>query len=309
MPQTEEAIAAIAADQQAGAVELADRAAEILIQRAATGAAASADAFRQELLATGWALIRAQPTMAPLVNLVNAVLWKLESVESPQAMRQAVTKACEGFRRQLRVHEGAIAEAALPLIPDGAVLVTNGRSSTVRAALLHAQRAGRRFSVICAESRPGCEGRILARELAESGITVTLATDAISVSLVHSVQIVLVGADHLTSEGLSNKAGTYATALACQHRGVPIYALCGSEKFMPPDYALPPQPQSPADQVWDQAPIGVSIINQYYDFTPLHLLAGVVTEKGVLTGEGVEAWLAALRLHPALADDEESAFF
>jgi translation initiation factor 2B subunit (eIF-2B alpha/beta/delta family) len=291
----------IADDNQSGAAELADRAAAQLIQRAVTGAAASADAFRHELLSTGWALIRAQPTMAPLVNLVNAVLWKLESVDSPRAMREAVTASCEEFRRQLRVHEVAIAEAALPLIPDGARIVTNGRSTTVRAALLHAQRAGPRFSVVCAESRPACEGRTLARELAESGIAVTLVTDALSVSMVRNAQLALVGADQLTHDGLVNKAGTYALALACQAHGIPIYGLCGSEKFMPPSYTPPRQGNKPAEEVWPEAPAGVAVVNHYYDQTPLALLAGVVTEKGALTSEGVEAWLAAMRLHPALA--------
>lgn len=302
MPPAAQTSAAIADDNPSGAVELADRAAAQLIQRATTGAAASADAFRHELLATGWALIRAQPTMAPLVNLVNAVLWKLESVDSPRAMRQAVTASCEEFRRQLRVHEVAIAEAALPLITDGAVVVTNGRSTTVRAALRHAQRAGPRFSVICAESRPACEGRVLARELAESGIPVTLVTDALSVSMVRGAQLALVGAEQLTRDGLVNKAGTYALALACQAHDIPLYGLCGSEKFMPPGYAIPGQANRPADQVWLEAPPNVAVINQYYDHTPLALLAGVVTEKGALTSEGVEAWLAALRLHPALAE-------
>ena len=300
MPPVAISSGGIADDNQSGAVELADRAAAQLIQRATTGAAASADAFRHELLTTGWALIRAQPTMAPLVNLVNAVLWKLEAVDSPHAMRNAVNASCEEFRRQLRVHEVAIAEAALPLIPDGTTVVTNGRSTTVRAALLHAQRAGPRFSVVCAESRPACEGRNLARELAESGIPVTLVTDALSSSMIRDAQLALVGADQLTREGLVNKAGTYAIALACRAHGVPLYGLCGSEKFMPPAYNPPNQADKPADEVWHEAPHNVKVVNRYYDQTPLSLLSGIVTEKGALTSEGVEAWLAALRLHPAL---------
>jgi translation initiation factor 2B subunit (eIF-2B alpha/beta/delta family) len=301
-----QALDAIAADNTTGAAELAERAAEVLRQRSETGAAASADAFRHELLATGWALIRAHPTMAPLVNLVNAVLWKLEAVESPQAMRKAVAAATDAFRRQLRVHEAAIAEAVLPLIPEGAVIVTNGRSTTVRAALRHAQRARRLFSLICAEARPVCEGRLLAAELAESGIAVTLTTDALAMSMTRLAQLALVGAEHLTKDGLVNKTGTYATALACQARGVPIYALCGSEKFLPLGHAPPEQVRWPDAQVWNQAPPGVQVLNYYYDITELSLLSGIVTEKGVLTREGVEAWLATTRLHPALLAGEEA---
>ncbi len=300
-----EAIANIRLDTTTSAAELAERAADVLLQRAKTGAAASAEAFRRELLATGLSLIRAQPSVAPMVNLVNDVLWKLESVESPTAMRQAVSEAADGFRRQLRLHEVAIAEAVLPLIHEGAVVLIHGRSTTVRAALRHAQRAGRRFSVICTESRPAYEGRTQVQELAASGIAVTMVTDALGPTMVHQAELVLVGADLLSSDGLVNRVGTYGLALACANNNVPIYTLCGSEKFLPPGYTPPSQLHWPAQQAWSEAPDTIAIKNYYFDMTPLPLIKGIVTEKGVLTSEGIEAWLATTRLHPALQCEEE----
>jgi translation initiation factor 2B subunit (eIF-2B alpha/beta/delta family) len=298
-------IADIAADTTTSAVELAERAADVLLQRAQMGAAASPEAFRRELLATGWALIRAQPAMAPIVNLVNQVLWNLESVESPLAMSKAVGEATDTFRRKLRVHEDAIVAAVLPLIHDGAQVLIHGRSTTVRAALRHAQRTGRRFSVICSESRPAYEGRTQAQELAESGIAVTLVTDVLALNLVRESQLVLVGADLLSGAGLVNRVGTYGLSLAASDSQVPIYTLCGSEKFLPPGYQVPEERWWPATQVWKTVPEGIEVKNHYFDTTPLSLITGIVTEKGVLTSEGVEAWLATTRLHPALQDDEE----
>lgn len=53
-----QAIESIAADSShSGAAQIAERAADILLRRATTGEPASPDAFRRELLATGWALI------------------------------------------------------------------------------------------------------------------------------------------------------------------------------------------------------------------------------------------------------------
>src|SRR5690606_41726653 len=65
-----------------------------------------------------------------------------------------------------------------------------------------AQRAGRRFSVICAESRPVFEGRQTAAALASYGIPVRLVVDAAAMHAVAEAQMVLVGADlhHLRSE-------------------------------------------------------------------------------------------------------------
>lgn len=294
-----QAVAAIAADSVSGAVEIAEKGAEVLQRLARTAQATNGGALREQLLQAGWALIGAHPTMAPLVNLVNAVLWKSE-VEEAAAVREAVVEVTGDFKRRLRVHEAAIAETALRLIPDDGTVLTNGRSTTVRAALRHAQRAGRRFKVICAESRPACEGRTLAAELAGAGMQVTLVIDALAVAMAREVQLVLVGADYLGPSGLVNKVGTYGIALAASAQNVPMYALCGSEKFLPPGYVPPAQTRWPAEQVWDGAPQNLVITNLYFDSTPLAALAGIVTEHGVQPTAGIEAWLAAAKLHPAL---------
>jgi translation initiation factor eIF-2B subunit delta len=301
-PLISQAIAEIAADNRSGAAQIAEHAADILLRRAGTGEAASPDAFRRELLTTGWALIRAQPTMAPLINLVNAVLWKLEERESPGGLRLAVAQATEEFKRQLRQNALRVAEGALGLILDGSTIITISHSGTVEQALLHARRAGRRFSVICTESRPACEGRETAITLANSGVPVTLVVDAAAVGLVQEAQLVLVGADMLNHQGLVNKIGTHGLALAAQAAGVPFYTLCGSEKLVPPGYYPPEQQEWPAGEVWSDAPHGVKVRNRYFEWTPLEELSGIVTEQGTLPVAAVEGWLAAIKLHPALAD-------
>lgn len=295
-----QAITNIATNTHAGAVELAEQGADILLRCARTDNAETAAAFRQDVLLVGWALIRAQPAMAPLVNLVNTALWKIEPPAPLQTMRRLVIEAARDFKRKLHVHETAVAEATLHLIPEGGCVLTSSRSTTVRAALLHAQHAGRHFRVICAEGRPAFEGRMLATELAEAGIPVTLVIDTLAIAWVDQAQVILVGADHLTASGLVNKAGTYGLALAAQTNHVPIYTLCGSEKFLPSGYTPPPQDSRPVEQVWADAPATVTIANYYFDRTPLDSITGIVTERGVLPTEVIEGWLAAVHLHPAL---------
>jgi len=297
---TAQAVAAIAEDSVSGAVEIAEKSAEVLQRLARTEPTELVEDLRRRLLSAGWALISAHPTMAPLVNLVNAVLWTTEDAPDAAAAHSAVADVTSDFKRRLRVHEAAIAETALRLIPEDSHILTNGRSTTVRAALRHAQRAGRRFKVICAEGRPACEGRTLAAELAAGGLQVTLVIDALAIAMAGESQLVLVGADHLGAQGLVNKVGTYGIALAAGARGVPMYALCGSEKFLPPGYAPPAQARWPAEQIWAEAPASLAITNLYFDSTPLAALAGIVTEQGVQPTEGIVAWLAATKLHPAL---------
>lgn len=296
-----QAITEIAENVTAGAVEIAEQGADVLLRCVRTCTQDTVEAFRQDVLQVGLELIQTQPAMAPLVNLVNETLWRVQDCESVADLSAAIEHVAREFKRRLQVHEVAIAEAALAVLPEGATILTNSRSSTVRATLYHAQRAGRRFKVICAEGRPGCEGRTLASELAEHGIPVTLMVDALAVARVARVQLVLIGADHLTVSGLVNKAGTSALAVMARAHKVPIYALCSSEKFLPPSYLPPPQVARPGEQVWDAAPPRVKVENYYFDRTPLAQLSGIITERGVLTTAGIEGWLASIRLHPALS--------
>lgn len=172
-----QAIAAIAADNQSGAAQIAERAADLLLQHASLGQTSSPDAFRHEILTVGWALIRAQAVMAPLVNLVNAVLWRMEQSDSPSGQRQAVAQATGEFKRQMHLHALNVAEGALGLIGEGSRVITLSFSSTIQHALIHAQRAGRHLEVLCAESLPGREGRATVELLRACGITITLLSD------------------------------------------------------------------------------------------------------------------------------------
>jgi translation initiation factor 2B subunit (eIF-2B alpha/beta/delta family) len=297
---TAQSIAAIAADTLSGAVEIAEKSAEVFARLARMPEAQNLAWLRHMLVHTGWALIDAHPTMAPLVNLVNTILWKLDTPLEAHAVPRTVLDTIQEFTRRLRVHEAAIAETALRLMPEDCLIVTHGRSTTVRAALRHAQRAGRRFEVICTESRPGYEGRALATDLAASGIAVRLVVDALALVLVQQAQLVMVGADHLTGQGLVNKIGTYGIALAAHAAQVPMYTLCSSEKFLPPGYVPPEVVAWQPDAIWAEASPGVDVLNVLFDTTPTDLLAGVVTEQGVQPHVGIEAWLAATRLHPRL---------
>jgi translation initiation factor 2B subunit (eIF-2B alpha/beta/delta family) len=300
-PTFTHAIAAIAADNRSGAAQIAERAADILLQRATVGQAPSPDAFRREILVTGWALIRAQAVMAPLVNLVNNVLWKIEQEEAPRSLRQAVARATDDFKRQMHQHALNIAEGALQLIEEGSTIVTLSNSSTIHHALIHAQRAGRHPTVICAESLPIREGRDAVALLASCGLTVSLMDDDAAIAAIERANLVLVGADMLTNRGLVNKVGTHRMAAAAKGAGTPFYTFCGSEKFLPPGF----RPIDSAEWLLEggragNPPSEITLGNIPYDFTPLELLSGIVTEQGILPVAAVEAWLAATRLHPAL---------
>jgi translation initiation factor 2B subunit (eIF-2B alpha/beta/delta family) len=290
------------AEQRLGAAQVTERAADVLLRRSQAGAAPSPEGFRQEMFETGWSLIKAQVALAPLINLVNEMMWRLEQHEDLTGLRHAVSETVVDFKRRLKHHATRVAEASLPLIPDNSRVVTISNSSTIQRALIYAQRAGRRFEVLCAESRPGCEGRQTAAILAGHGIPVTLIIDAAAMYMVRTAQTLLIGADLLSNRGLVNKIGTRPLAMIANAANVSVHALCGSEKFLPTGYPFPAQSDWPPEEVWEHLTPGVKIHNYYFDITPLNEISSIVTEEGILPAPMIEGWLAATKLHPILEE-------
>jgi translation initiation factor 2B subunit (eIF-2B alpha/beta/delta family) len=114
------------------------------------------------------------------------------------------------------------------------------------------------------------------------------------------VDVVLVGADAVTSGFVVNKAGTSLLALAAKEMGRKMYALAGPEKLLSAGYSLPAEaPKDPAE-VLGLAPAGVEVRNLYFDRTPIEWLAGVVSREGVLNPAALRKRLQGISLHPAL---------
>jgi eIF-2B alpha/beta/delta-like uncharacterized protein len=300
LKEIDDQIRAIREDRLSGARELAKRGACLLIALAERSRAVSGEEFRRELLQTGQALIRAQPSMAPLVNLVNRSLFAIQEEMDLEEAKGALVTTAQGYANHLERSIERIDQVVFPLIPDGALVLTHSFSSTVLAAFLYAKHEGRTFAVLCTESRPRYEGRALAERLAQAGVESRLVVDAVAPSMMTDIEVVLVGADSLSTEGLVNKVGTYPLALAARVYKVPFYVLCGTEKFVPAGYTLPEESLKDPQEVWPDHPQRVEVINRYFDLTPLEYLTGIMTEEGVLSPTEVREIISKRRLHPWL---------
>jgi translation initiation factor eIF-2B subunit delta len=260
-------------DRASGAARLTVRAATLLVEYSHLG--------REQIREIGEALIEAQPAMAPIYSLVHRVLGSGDT-----------TAACTEFLDAMEQGGARVAQIAASLLEDGAVVMTHSFSSTVLAACREGRQEGKRFTVICPESRPVCEGIALAASLGMDGINASVITDAAIFRLLPGVNLVWVGADAISPRGISNKTGTALMALAAREKGVPFYVLCSSDKFLPASYSPPPEePKSPREILERDLP-QVTAINYYFDLTPLDLVTGVVTETGILTPGELQKKLA-----------------
>lgn len=185
-----------------------------------------------------------------------------------------------------------IGEHGLPLVPDGAKVLTHcnagalatGGIGTALAPVYLAHEAGRKVHVYVDETRPLLQGaRLTAWELAHAGVPCTVITDSAAASLLRAarVDVILVGADRIAANGdFANKIGTYGLAVLALHHGVPFYCAAPSSTIDPrvaDGDGIPIEQRSP-DEVTTRAPA----LNPAFDVTPARYVAGYVTDRGVV---------------------------
>jgi methylthioribose-1-phosphate isomerase len=193
-----------------------------------------------------------------------------------------------------------IGEAGLPLIPDGAKVLTHcnagalatGGIGTALAPIYLAHEAGRRVHVFVDETRPVLQGaRLTAWELVHAGIPCTVIVDAVAGSLMRRAQVdlVIVGADRIAANGdFANKIGTYSLAVLALHHGVPFYCAAPSTTI---DATLADGDGIPLEQRGPEevktvagrpiAPAAAAALNPAFDVTPARYVSGFVTDRGL----------------------------
>jgi translation initiation factor 2B subunit (eIF-2B alpha/beta/delta family) len=282
-------IGRIASDNLHGAAHLARMAARAVRKIALEGA--TAETLRRAAVE----IAQAQPTMAPLFDFANRLLFLLDET----AERERVADFCDGYLLAMERASEAAAERAAAIVLRSTVVLTHSASSLVREALIEARRRGGQFRVICTESRPAGEGVGLAEALCGGGIETALVTDAAAGYMMEEADLFLVGADGIGRFGLVHKIGTWPMALAARARGVPFTVVATSQKLWPPAVKEVREPLKDGGEI---TPVEGCFekINRYFDITPLEGEDSVVTEHGVSKGREILNLLEARKLHPRL---------
>ena len=156
------------------------------------------------------------------------------------------------------------------------------------------EEQGKKIRVYADETRPLLQGaRLTAWELHENGIDVTLICDNMAATVMRQGKIdaVFVGADRIAANGdTANKIGTYSVALVAKAHGVPFYVVAPRSTFdltLENGDGIPIEERDPNEIVRgfgrQTAPDGIDVYNPAFDVTPAELIAGIVTENGVIS--------------------------
>lgn len=257
----------------------------------------------REFRAAATRIRNARPTA---VNLA----WAVDRVLASSDM----TAEAEAIHREQQMVDRRMAQAALELFPMNARAITHCNTGplatagggTALGAIIAADRAGKRVSVLVDETRPLLQGaRLTIYELRRAGVDATLMVDSAAAIAMQrkKIDLVIVGADRIARNGdTANKIGTYGLAILAAHHGIPFYVVAPRSTF---DFEMHTGAQIPieerhAGEVREFAGAAAAaeetaVYNPAFDITPGHLITAIVTEYGLVRPPYAESV-------PALAD-------
>jgi methylthioribose-1-phosphate isomerase len=201
------------------------------------------------------------------------------------------------------------------LVPQNARILTHCNAGALATAgygtalgvIRGAVEQGKQVEVFADETRPFLQGaRLTAWELVRDGIQTTVITDNMAGALMRQrrIDLVVVGADRIAANGdTANKIGTYTVAVLAREHGVPFYvaAPLSTIDMSTPDGERIPIEERRAREVThvgnaQLAPAGALVWNPAFDVTPHQLIAGIITERGIVRPPYTESLRKAFEL-------------
>ena len=195
----------------------------------------------------------------------------------------------------------AIGEHGMSLLHAGMGILTHCNAGalatselgTATAPLYLAHEKGVAVRVYADETRPLLQGaRLTTWELQRAGLDVTLICDNMAASMMSQglIDLCIVGCDRVAANGdTANKIGTLGVAILAKHFDIPFYVACPSSTvdLNTRDGSRIVIEEREADEVLFCAghrsgPEGAKVRNPAFDVTPHGLIAGFITDRGII---------------------------
>lgn len=258
--------------------------------------------FIERLLEKADYMASARPTA---VNLMWAVKKQKKIIENSAADIEGIVEELKinGIKLEKEDVEinKKIGDYGAQVVPKGAAILTHCNAGalatvgygTALGVVRSAFANDPTIQVFADETRPRQQGaRITTLELTMDGIPTTLITDGMCSYFMKKgmIDMVVVGADRIAANGdTANKIGTYTVAIAANYHNIPFYIaapLSTIDTSIATGDEIVIEERSREEVTHINGKIicapDVNIINPGFDVTPHELIAGIITEKGIL---------------------------
>jgi methylthioribose-1-phosphate isomerase len=253
-----------------------------------------AEAVRAHLRAAADRLIATRPTNTTLPRLMAAELSVADqALDEGRPVEQALLDFVEAQRDAMYARSDKMGRFGADLIADGDGVLTNCFAETsFLFTIYHALQDGKSIRVFTPETRPYLQGaRLTATCVHELGAPVRVITDNMPAAVMAQgkIQKYFTAADLVTLDGhVVNKVGTFQYAIAAAYHGIPFFALSHRpDKGRPDRASIVVEERDPEEVLYclgvRTAAPGIGAYYPAFYITPPHLVAGVITEYGVLS--------------------------
>jgi len=252
----------------------------------------------------------ARPTAVDPVNAMDGVRRAMLAGETVAEHQALALVAAREFADADAAHCAAIGRHGAKLIRSGMTILTHCNAGwlafvdigSATAPLYAAQAQGKRFHVLCDETRPRSQGATLtAWELSQQKIPHHIIADNAAGHLMArgEIDLVIVGSDRTlgrTGE-VANKIGTYTKAVLAKRHGIPFYVAI---PFSTIDWDLKSGRAIPIEERDGSEVLGAWGVNRRgrreyvrvanpgsgarnpgFDVTPPDLITGIITPIGI----------------------------
>jgi len=277
----------------------------------------SRDEFVKQLLEKADYMGTSRPTA---VNLMWAVKKQKEIINNSKSdikgiVQELIQNGIKLENEDIEINK-KIGDFGAEIVPKGATILTHCNAGalatvgygTALGVVRSAFAKDNTVQVFADETRPRQQGaRITTLELTMDGIPTTLITDGMCSYFMKKgmIDLVVVGADRIAANGdAANKIGTYTVAIAAKYHNIPFYVaapLSTIDTSIKTGDEIVIEERSREEVTHINGKIicapQVNIINPGFDVTPNELIAGIITEKGILRPDYKKSIKEAMTVH------------
>lgn len=237
-------------------------------------------------------MLKLKPTMATIYNSKNLVYKVLDHIPNTVTIEEAqkkISALCSAIIQCSLKAVDKLGKIGSNIIQNGDTIMMHSYSSALMSVFLTAADSGKKFQVICTESRPLRESRLAVKLLQSRGISVTYITDASIWEFMPRADYIIMGADTIKWDGsVANKMGTAMISQLALSAKKSVYIA--SEVYKLDGRTAEGNPvvleRRTKDEIVTKGDFdtydGIDIINQFFDLTPARNITGLITEFGLV---------------------------
>lgn len=222
-------------------------------------------------------LVQTRPTEPEMRNYIGYIIRFTNNL-SNKKIKNILLKKIISTLNEKKENKLKIIKHGESLIKNNSIIYTHCHSGTVTSIIKLANKK-KKIEVHNTETRPLYQGRITAKELSHSHIKLRHFVDSAVIEAMKDANIVLIGADAITFNGVYNKIGSEMISFVADKLNKPLYICTSLWKF---DKHLEVIEERNCNEVWPNHPNNIQIHNPAFEKIPFSLIKGIICEEGIL---------------------------